>query len=158
LASVSNKLIDVKHEIPNSKSNDSFVNPSARVNVNLHFIKLQVVRLSAATQDVPRSIICNVHGVNPRFLEVGKAKHAQQHRGEQAFAKGAYYIGKMVWSKGYSELLQLLSEHQDELSGLQVDLYGNGEDSDQVKKSAEKLRLKINVYPGRDHADPLFHE
>lgn len=118
----------------------------------------KVIRLSAATQDVPRSIICNVHGVNPRFLEVGKVKHSQQQRGEVIFAKGAYYIGKMVWSKGYGELLRLLSEHQNKLSGLQVDLYGNGEDSDQVKKSAEKLRLKINVYPGRDHADPLFHD
>jgi len=64
----------------------------------------------------------------------------------------------MIWSKGYSELLQLLSEHQEELSGLQVELYGNGEFSDQVKKSAEKLRMKINVHPGCDHADPLFHE
>lgn len=85
-------------------------------------------------------------------------KHGQQQGDKHAFAKGAYYIGKMVWSKGYSELLQLLLEHQGELSGLEMDLYGNGEDSDQVKKSAENLHLKITVYPGRDHADPLFHE
>uniref|UniRef100_A0A804K218 Uncharacterized protein n=1 Tax=Musa acuminata subsp. malaccensis TaxID=214687 RepID=A0A804K218_MUSAM len=29
----------------------------------------------------------------------------------------------MIWSKGYRELLQLLSDHQNELSNLQVDLY-----------------------------------
>lgn len=118
----------------------------------------KVIRLSAATQDVPRSIICNIHGVNPRFLEVGKVNHGRQQGDKHAFAKGAYYIGKMIWSKGYSELLQLLLEHQGELSGLEMDLYGNGEDSDQVKKSAENLHLKITVYPGRDHADPLFHD
>ncbi|KAJ6799691.1 putative digalactosyldiacylglycerol synthase 2, chloroplastic [Iris pallida] len=118
----------------------------------------KVIRLSAATQDLPRSIVCNVHGVNPRFIEIGKVKHGQQQRGEMALTKGAYYIGKMIWSKGYKELLQLLDEHQNKLSGLQLDLYGSGEDSDQVKKSAEKLKLPVNVYPGRDHADPLFHD
>ena len=124
----------------------------------LHPVELQVIRLSAATQDLPRSIVCNVHGVNPKFLEVGNVKSGQQQRGEVAFTKGVYYIGKMVWSKGYKELLQLLSDHQDELSALQVDLYGNGEDSDQVQEAAKRLKLEVRVYPGRDHADLLFHE
>lgn len=118
----------------------------------------KVIRLSAATQDLPRSIICNVHGVNPRFIEIGKVKNGQQQRGEIAFAKGAYYIGKMIWSKGYKELLQLVAEHENELSGLQLDLYGSGEDSNQVMQSAKKLKLLLNVNPGRDHADPIFHD
>lgn len=124
------------------------------VNIYCH----KVIRLSAATQDYPRSIICNVHGVNPKFLEIGKKKRDQQHSSTQAFTKGAYYIGKMVWSKGYAELLKLLRDHQKELAGLEVDLYGNGEDSDQVKAAAKKLKLTVRVHPGRDHADPLFHD
>ena len=146
-----------KREIPNSEFIDSFHYPFARVDVNLNFIKLQVVRLSAATQDVPRSIICNVHGVNPRFLEVGKAKNAQQQRGEQAFAKGAYYIGK--WS-GVKATVSYFSYSQSTKRNYLVFKWSfrNGEYSDQVKKSAEKLRMKINVHPGCDHADPLFHE
>ncbi|KAK9121547.1 hypothetical protein Syun_019164 [Stephania yunnanensis] len=120
--------------------------------------KCQVIRLSAATQDLPRSIICNVHGVNPKFLDIGKRKQGQQQEGIEAFTKGAYYIGKMVWSKGYRELLPLLSDNKNELSGLQVDLYGNGEDSDQVKEAAKKLGMAVNVHPGCDHADPLFHD
>ncbi|KAK9145220.1 hypothetical protein Sjap_005123 [Stephania japonica] len=103
----------------------------------------KVIRLSAATQDLPRSIICNVHGVNPKFLDIGKRKQEQQQEGIEAFTKGAYYIGKMVWSKGYRELLALLSDNKNELSGLQVDLYGNGEDSDQVKEAAKKLVLIV---------------
>lgn len=118
----------------------------------------KVIRLSGATQDLPRSVICNVHGVNPKFLEIGKAKLGQQERGELAFTRGAYYIGKMVWSKGYRELLQLLKEHEDKLSGIKVDLYGNGEDHDQVKQYAAKLKLDITIYPGRDHADSVFHD
>lgn len=118
----------------------------------------QVIWLSAATQDYPRSIICNVHGVNPKFLEVGKKVFEQQQSSNQAFSKGAYYIGKMVWSKGYGELLKLLRDHQKELAGLEIDLYGNGEDSDQVKEAANKLKLVVRVLPDRDHADPLFHK
>ncbi|KAM0941380.1 putative digalactosyldiacylglycerol synthase [Dioscorea sansibarensis] len=122
--------------------------------INCH----KVIRLSGATQDLHRSIICNVHGVNPKFLEVGLVKRDQQRRHEPAFTKGAYYIGKMVWSKGYKELLVMLSKTQNELSGLEVDLYGNGEDSDEVRQSASKLKLALRVHAGRDHADPLFHD
>lgn len=119
---------------------------------------MQIIRLSGATQDLPRSVVCNVHGVNPKFLEVGKLKLRQLQNGEKAFTKGAYYIGKMVWSKGYRELLDLLSKYQSKLVGLEVDLYGSGEDSDEVSESAKRLSLSVNVHPGRDHADPLFHE
>ncbi|XVE73906.1 hypothetical protein DITRI_Ditri11bG0156100 [Diplodiscus trichospermus] len=118
----------------------------------------KVIRLSAATQDYPRSIICNVHGVNPKFLEIGKKKSEQQHSSNRAFTKGAYYIGKMVWSKGYKELIKLLRDHQKELAGLEVDLYGNGEDSNEVKEATKKLKLTVRVHSGRDHADPLFHD
>lgn len=119
---------------------------------------LQVIRLSAATQEYPKSIICNVHGVNPKFIEIGKKKIVQQQNGKQAFTKGAYYIGKMVWSKGYKELLKLLRDHQKELAVIEIDLYGSGEDSDQVQEAAKKLELAVRVHPGRDHSDPLFHE
>ncbi|KAI9182103.1 hypothetical protein LWI28_022118 [Acer negundo] len=118
----------------------------------------KTIRLSGATQDYPNSIICNVHGVNPKFLEIGKKKIEQQQSGNQAFTKGAYYIGKMVWNKGYKELLTLLQDHQKELDGLEVDLYGTGEDSSEVHEAAKKLKIVVRVHPGRDHADPIFHD
>lgn len=118
----------------------------------------KVIRLSGATQELPRSIICNVHGVNPKFLEIGMKKREQQKLGSQVFSKGAYFIGKMVWSKGYKELLKLLGDHEKELDGLELDLFGTGEDSVQVQAAAQKLNLTIRVNPGRDHADPLFHD
>ncbi|KAL9252373.1 Digalactosyldiacylglycerol synthase 2, chloroplastic-like protein [Drosera capensis] len=118
----------------------------------------KVIRLSGATQELPRSVICNVHGVNPKFLEIGKKKKEELENGGWAFTKGAYYIGKMVWSKGYRELLKLLEDHQKELTGLEIDLYGKGEDSDEVKQAAQKLDLAVRVHTGRDHADPLFHD
>lgn len=117
-----------------------------------------MIRLSAATQELPRSIVCNVHGVNPKFLEIGTKKREQEQNGIQPFTKGAYYIGKMIWSKGYKELLKLLSDNQNELSELEVDLYGTGEDSNEIAEAARNLNITVRVYPGRDHGDPLFHE
>ncbi|KAE8665827.1 Digalactosyldiacylglycerol synthase 2 [Hibiscus syriacus] len=117
-----------------------------------------IIHTNYLEYDYPRSIVCNVHGVNTKFLEIGKKRFEQQHGSNQAFTKGDYYIGKMIWSKGYGELLKLLHDHQKELVGLEVDLYGNGEDSDQVKEAASKLKLTVRVHPGRDHADPLFHD
>ncbi|KAK2971831.1 hypothetical protein RJ640_000995, partial [Escallonia rubra] len=124
------------------------------VNIYCH----KVIRLSAATQELPRSVICNVHGVNPKFLEIGMTKKDQQQLGNKVFPKDAYYIGKMVWSKGYKELLKLLRDHQKELKELEVDLFGSGEDSGQIQEAAKKLELVVRVHPGRDHADPLFHD
>lgn len=117
-----------------------------------------MIRLSAATQDLPRSVICNVHGVNPKFLEIGMKKKEQQQLGSPAFTKGAYFIGKMIWSKGYKELLKLLRSHQKELNGFEIDLFGSGEDSVQVQEAAKELELTVRVNPGRDHVDPIFHE
>ncbi|KAL0346979.1 UNVERIFIED_CONTAM: Digalactosyldiacylglycerol synthase 1, chloroplastic [Sesamum calycinum] len=55
----------------------------------------KVLRLSAATQDLPKSVVCNVHGVNPKFLKIGEKVAAEKERGEQTFSKGAYFLGKM---------------------------------------------------------------
>lgn len=114
---------------------------------------MQVLRLSAATQDLPKSVICNVHGVNPKFLKIGEKIAAEMERGQQAFPKGAYFLGKMVWAKGYRELIDLLARHKMDLEGFKIDLYGNGEDSHEVQSAAKKLDLNVNFLKGRDHAD-----
>ncbi|XP_016545265.1 digalactosyldiacylglycerol synthase 2, chloroplastic isoform X2 [Capsicum annuum] len=126
-------------------------------NFSIRFYPGKVIRLSAATQDLPRSLVCNVHGVNPKFLQIGMKTIGKQQNDNQAFSKGVYYIGKMLWSKGYKELLRLLRDHQKELAGLEIDLYGSGEDSAQIEVSFKKLELAVRVHPARDHADPLFH-
>ncbi|KAG8076697.1 hypothetical protein GUJ93_ZPchr0006g42139 [Zizania palustris] len=89
----------------------------------------KVLRLSGATQDLPKSMICNVHGVNPKFLEVGERIAAERESGQQSFSKGAYFLGKMVWAK----------------------------DSHEVQSAAKKLNLNLNFHKGRDHADDSLH-
>ncbi|KAM2200739.1 hypothetical protein ACFX1R_000653 [Malus domestica] len=117
-----------------------------------------IIHTNYLEHDYPKSIIYNVHGVKPKFLEIGNKKLEQQRNGVQAFTKGAYYIWKMAWSKGYKQLLKLLQDHQKELTGLEVDLYGIGEDFDQVQEAAKRLELTVRVHLGCDHADLQFHE
>ncbi|XP_066339375.1 digalactosyldiacylglycerol synthase 1, chloroplastic-like [Miscanthus floridulus] len=117
----------------------------------------KILRLSGATQDLPKSMICNVHGVNPKFLEVGERIAAERESGQQSFSKGAYFLGKMVWAKGYRELIDLFAKHKSDLEGFKLDIYGNGEDSHEVQSAARKLNLNLNFHKGRDHADDSLH-
>ncbi|CAO2147744.1 unnamed protein product [Urochloa humidicola] len=117
----------------------------------------KILRLSGATQDLPKSMICNVHGVNPKFLEVGERMAAERESGKQSFSKGAYFLGKMVWAKGYRELIDLYAKHKSDLEGFNLDIYGNGEDSHEVQSTARKLNLNLNFHKGRDHADDSLH-
>ncbi|KAL2933500.1 Digalactosyldiacylglycerol synthase 1 chloroplastic [Bienertia sinuspersici] len=117
----------------------------------------KVLRLSAATQDLPKSIVCNVHGVNPKFIEIGEKLASERAAGQQAFSKGAYFLGKMVWAKGYRELINLLSKHKNELDSLKLDVFGHGEDAQEVQSTAKNLNLNLNFQKGRDHADDSLH-
>ncbi|KAH8504822.1 hypothetical protein Peur_045698 [Populus x canadensis] len=117
----------------------------------------KVLRLSAATQDLPKSVICNVHGVNPKFLKIGEKVAAESELGQQAFSKGAYFLGKMVWAKGYKELIDLLAKHKNDLDGFNLDVFGNGEDANEVQTTAKRLDLNLNFLKGRDHADDSLH-
>ncbi|CAI0391098.1 unnamed protein product [Linum tenue] len=117
----------------------------------------KVLRLSGATQDMPKSVVCNVHGVNPKFLRIGEKVAADRELGQHAFSKGAYFLGKMVWAKGYRELIDLLAKHQTDLDGFKVDVYGNGEDALEVKSAAKSLNLNLNFLRGIDHADSSLH-
>ncbi|KAI6696519.1 hypothetical protein NL676_016638 [Syzygium grande] len=117
----------------------------------------KVLRLSAATQDLPKSIVCNVHGVSPKFLKIGDKVAAERELGQQAFSKGAYFLGKMVWAKGYRELIDLLANHKSDLDGFKLDVFGNGEDAQEVRSAATRLNLNLNFLKGRDHADDSLH-
>lgn len=116
----------------------------------------KVIRLSAATQNLPKSIVCNVHGVSPKFLQIGQAVAREKEKGTEIFTHGAYFLGKMVWGKGYRELLDLWTIHQEELKELQLDVFGNGEDSAAVKEAAAMRGLHMKFHEGRDHADTLL--
>ena len=49
-------------------------------------------------------------------------------------------------------------KHKSDLEGFKLDVYGNGEDSQEVQSVAKKLDLNLNFLRGRDHADDSLHE
>ncbi len=55
----------------------------------------QIVKLSDAVQEMPRSVTQFVHGVPGSFLAVGEAKAKPAPDGAPRFTKGAYFIGKV---------------------------------------------------------------
>ena len=58
--------------------------------------------------------------------------------GKKPFTRGAYCLGKIVWGKGWEELIALLSQHSEArrqvLSG-PLDAYGTGEAASEVSCS-----------------------
>ncbi|KAD5803240.1 hypothetical protein E3N88_14600 [Mikania micrantha] len=95
-------------------------------------------------------MICNIHGVNPKFLEIGERMAAEKEGGEQKFSKGAYFLGKMVWAKGYPK-------QKNELDGFKLDVYGNGEDAHEVQNTAKSLELNVKFMKGMNYADDSIH-
>lgn len=120
----------------------------------------KVIKLSDAVQDFARSITQNVHGVSKGFIEAGKVKAKQIKReGSGAFSRGAYFIGKCVWAKGYSELINVVGDFNEKYASakkekLAMDVYGDGDDFAEVKATFEKKRLPLNLLGRLDHADP----
>lgn len=88
-----------------------------------------MVKLSDAVQPLPRQTTQFIHGVPQQFLAVGDKKSEPAAEGQQRFSRGAYFMGKAVWAKGYTELLSLLESHRSAgNSEPAIDCYGNGED------------------------------
>lgn len=127
----------------------------------------KVIKLSGAVQHLPKSEICNVHGVSPKFLETpvssagGTASLSQAHTPPppQRFTKGVYFMGKALWAKGYSELLDLLARHkQSHGSNVDLDVYGSGPDFDDIVDRANKTGLSLNFLGAKDHQDGSFRD
>ncbi|KAK9819394.1 hypothetical protein WJX81_002552 [Elliptochloris bilobata] len=71
-----------------------------------------------------------------------------------AFTAGAYFIGKALWGKGFTELLALLAAHKAATgNSLRVDAYGAGEDADDIKAKAAERGLALRMHGGVDHLD-----
>ncbi|EIE20880.1 hypothetical protein COCSUDRAFT_2635, partial [Coccomyxa subellipsoidea C-169] len=122
----------------------------------------QVVKLSDTVQQFPRSVTMCVHGAAPSFVQAGAAKAAPTEGGKR-FSKGAYFLGKIVYGKGWEELLALLDFHQRHTKDKQtshptIDAYGSGEAFESVRRKAEKLNLSINFLGRKDHLDPAIQD
>ena len=58
--------------------------------------------------------------------------------GKKPFSLGAYCLGKIVWGKGWEELIALLSQHSEARSqvlSVPLDIYGTGEAASEVRSA-----------------------
>ncbi|CAL8467905.1 g7443 [Coccomyxa elongata] len=122
----------------------------------------KVVKLSDTVQQFPRSVTMCVHGAAPSFVKAGAAKAALPE-GSKRFSKGAYFLAKIVYGKGWEELLALLDYHQrhnkdKQTSHPTIDAYGSGEAFESVRSKAEKLKLSLNFLGRKDHLDPVIQD
>lgn len=114
------------------------------------------IKLSDALPPLPRSITANTHGVRDEFLRVGDKFTSRTH------TKGAYFLGKMLWAKGYGELFDLLNTyavaHGEALTDVHV--YGSGPDRAAIEARAARLRprVRVTLHKAVDHARDELHE
>lgn len=77
-----------------------------------------------------------------------------------------YFLGKMLWEKGYDRLWDLLKGFQDaealseeggghatEDGGFALSAYGSGPDADAIRQEAWDMGLAVEFYPATDHAE-----
>ena len=80
----------------------------------------------------------------------------------EIFSKGCYFLGKVVWGKGFHELLQRVEEHNSSAEGsscpLEMDVYGSGEDLESVTRRARDKNLPLQFRGRVDHASDQMHD
>ncbi|KAK9845807.1 hypothetical protein WJX81_002889 [Elliptochloris bilobata] len=119
----------------------------------------KVIKLSDAVQSLPREVTCCVHGAAPGFVTAGAGKTHAPEGGGRRFSKGAYCLAKVVWGKGWEELLELL-EYQGRIARARgeapahVDAFGDGEALASVQGKARAAGLALAFHAKRDHLDP----
>ncbi|KAI0561876.1 Digalactosyldiacylglycerol synthase family GT4 [Gracilaria domingensis] len=92
----------------------------------------RVIKLSDAVQTLPHSVTSNVHGVRDKFISIGRARDGSP------FERGAYFLGKVLWAKGYRQLVDLMDEHYLRTEErLPIDFFGAGPDLDAVKATVQ---------------------
>ena len=121
------------------------------------------IRLSGALDPLPPngSPVCNVHGVRSDFLAVGEEVAALSDEERAArFDKGAYLLGKALWTKGYRQLFDQLradlSSGDWALDSMPtINTYGSGRDEKEIRMELEEedgVRLPVKMNAGIDHA------
>lgn len=110
-----------------------------------------------------KELVENVHGVRGSFLETGKEVRRRLEVGDGAESDPifgaeapptAYFIGKMLWSKGLLSLMELL-KYTEESAGLRVhvDMYGGGPDKDAAQDRAKLLDVDLDFLGPIDHGE-----
>ena len=116
-----------------------------------------MIKLSDCLQTLPRSSVCNVHGVRAEFIAEGRRRADASE--EVPFTEGAYFIGKLLWAKGHQLLIEYMAGEEPAAGAARtrVDVFGAGEDGEAIAAAASDASLEMRFLGGRDHADSSLH-
>jgi len=134
-------------------------NPAVRDSLLLTFTSIVCnaycdvnIRLSSAGGQLPNDVIQNVHGVREEFLRIGAQELPAEADDSQP---RAYFVGKAVFPKGWTELLSLLGKGG--CADVPLHAFGSGADFEAIVERAAELRdagaTKLEVFPEVDHID-----
>lgn len=90
----------------------------------------KLVRLSGTltSLDERLEVTSNIHGVRDEFFEANANSSA-----DDSLAP-VYFIGKIIWAKGFDKLLELQEKYRDRNDAyFPIDVYGGGEDAKSIK-------------------------
>jgi hypothetical protein len=94
----------------------------------------RVIRLSDSLPELhkEKEVTCNVHGVRSEFFQ----------KPQQSVSDGAglfspiYFIGKLVWAKGFDKLLDIQDKYRDVVGEFfAMDVYGSGPDECAINRA-----------------------
>ena len=107
------------------------------VQANCH----RVVKLSGVLQEFAPMGECieNVHGIRETYLKEGERRRQMMSTTMTTpvrIRRRAYFIGKLLWAKGFDQLLELETSYR-ERSGdyFEIDIFGSGPDELEIKRA-----------------------
>jgi digalactosyldiacylglycerol synthase len=106
------------------------------VQANCH----RVVKLSGVLQEFAPMSECveNVHGIREAYLMEGERRRLSMATVTTGNTKQrrAYFIGKLLWAKGFDQLLELEATFRERTGEyLQMDIFGSGPDECEIKRA-----------------------
>ncbi len=104
-----------------------------------------VILLGSALAYLPHAQQINSSGIHPSFFTTRPIK---------PHSKTIYFIGKLIWEKGFCELIDYLSHTETQA----IDVYGTGKDQKAIADYAQEYNLSLNfkgtsVDPAHDLKD-----
>ena len=119
------------------------------VQANCH----RVVKLSGVLQEFApgKEVVENVHGIRNVYLKEGQRRRNRRllssssssctssiNSGSQGKRQRAYFIGKLLWAKGFDQLLELESYFRQSTGDyFNIDIFGTGPDELEIKRAFE---------------------
>ncbi len=88
-----------------------------------------------------KEVITNVHGVRNKYLEIGDSALVR------GFTKGAYFVGKLAWPKGFGEMFSLMKYLRQRTGRtFHLDVYGNGPHAQEIMKEGKGYTSQLFYY------------